>query len=492
MSSRAGSKSKIRYIKDANGRTVLEPGVRNKLKKMYEKEKQKDSILYKFDKRHSSRDVTPKTKSLRSTKSIASQEDKENIKPKKKNTKCTTRTDAEMDDDCPPLTPPRNEMVRLRKEALDQGKDPNWISIIRHNEKDAQLEDTRMQEFEKKARQRFKVELEEQIQRREKAREVLQCEQEAYNKSQKEMFAGWNAEETVKSKKIQEKMNKLKAIRSAQVEELNQRRKREEMKIRYQEVREVRKLQRELQAEKEKEQKKLSAAKEKMTEMLKENKKQKEKMERERLAEETEALALQQQYAEMLKKQEEARALWLQHTYAAQAEKSQTLLAATEANALAEAEAEKRAERQRKEYEAKIDAKEQRKLDLLKKSTQECKEMIAKQIREKEERIRKEIEEDRAYGARIAKEAAAAEEAENKKSQIKKKSLLEQEKYLQAQIQLLKERKREERAEMSRVEKQMNSDLLATIKAGGKQMPPVKVDPAKPFEWRYKQRRTPF
>eukprot|EP00495_Collosphaeridae_sp_1-RS-2012_P003745 TRINITY_DN3073_c0_g1_i1.p1 TRINITY_DN3073_c0_g1~~TRINITY_DN3073_c0_g1_i1.p1 ORF type:complete len:119 (-),score=41.20 TRINITY_DN3073_c0_g1_i1:275-631(-) len=118
--------------------------------------------------------------------------------------------------------------------------------------------------------------------------------------------------------------------------------------------------------------------------------------------------------------------------------------------------------------------------------------MIAKQISEKEERIRREIEEDRAYGARIAKEAAAAEEAEKKKSQIKKQSLLEQEKYLQAQIQLLKERKREERAEMSRVEKQMNSDLLNTIKAGGKKMPPVKVDPAKPFEWRYKQRRTPF
>lgn len=393
-------------------------------------------------------------------------------------------------DSCPP-TPPRNDIAQARRKALEQNGDFNWISIVRHNEAEAKLEVEQTAAMEAAANDNFHQGLMQQINRRERERDQKKKDIEAFNKAQKEMFESWKQEEHSKSEKLHKKMAKVKKIRLEQVEELNTRRMREEKKLRYQELREVARLKRELQAEKEKDYKKLLTMKGKMAEMLEDNERQKLKQKRIKDQEATEALKLQKEYAEMLKKQEQSRAKRLAAIYAKQAQKVGQLMAATKDARAGEREAQERADRQRKEYEEFLDQKERTKCNKRKTEQQACNDMIALQIREKEDRIRKEIEEDRAYGKQRLEEAKAADEKDRKKHEAQRRKLLEQEEFLRKQVELIEERKQNEMAEMSQTEKSMNADLMARIKKGPK-MKDIKIDPRKPFEWRYKTRRAPF
>merc|ERR1712157_468113 len=98
-------------------------------------------------------------------------------------------------------------------------------------------------------------------------------------------------------KKIHSKMLELKSIRQKQVDELNRRRKYEELKSKKYEMREVAKLKKALLKEKEDAQKKKEAHKATLQSMLIDNEKQKAIKEKARLEEEKDAIRLQKEYA---------------------------------------------------------------------------------------------------------------------------------------------------------------------------------------------------
>merc|ERR1712096_351913 len=105
-----------------------------------------------------------------------------------------------------------------------------------------------------------------------------------------------------------------------------------------------------------------------------------------------------------------------------------------------------------------------------------CNDCIAQQIKDKEERIRNEIEEDRAYGAKLKDVADAAEIAEGKVQKKRKEKLLEQQAFLKEQVAGIEKRKLEQRAEISETEKLINKKLLDAIQTGEKQQSEIKVD----------------
>merc|ERR1712154_758890 len=85
---------------------------------------------------------------------------------------------------------------------------------------------------------------------KEAQRKKERAEKEKYRIALNQKFESFKSEDTAKMKANHEKMLKLKEIRAKQVDELNRRRKYEELKLRKQELREVEKTKKALEKEK--------------------------------------------------------------------------------------------------------------------------------------------------------------------------------------------------------------------------------------------------
>merc|ERR1712154_42503 len=162
-----------------------------------------------------------------------------------------------------------------RKEAMDQNNDVNWISLIGYNQIEAENEEKLYKKLETWANARFRNDLEQQTKIKEAQRKKERAEKEKYRIALNQKFESFKSEDTAKMKANHEKMLKLKEIRAKQVDELNRRRKYEELKLRKQELREVEKTKKALEKEKIENKQKKEENMKKLKEMLVDNEKQK-------------------------------------------------------------------------------------------------------------------------------------------------------------------------------------------------------------------------
>lgn len=298
-------------------------------------------------------------------------------------------------------------------------------------------------------------------------------------------------------------MLELKSIRQSQVDELNRRRKYEELKSKKYEMREVAKLKKALLKEKEDAQKKKEAHKATLQSMLIDNEKQKAIKEKARLEEEKDAIRLQKEYAKMLKEQEEKREKRLKATYEKQQQKFQALMSATSGIREKAEEDARKAEIELKRRQELQDKKERLKKEKLEKEMAACKAAIDKQMNEKMIKMKQDILEDKAYGKKMTKlHGEYLAEIEAKKAEKYRKQN-EQSQYLEQQIAALEKKKQEQKTEMSETEKLLNKGLLDQVRKFKlspnakkemmkKKKDSITVDPRAPFQFRYQIRKTPF
>jgi len=400
-------------------------------------------------------------------------------------------------------SPPPQKLVKARKEAMDQNNDVNWISLIGYNQIEAENEEKLYKKLETSSNARFRNDLEQQTKIKEAQRKKERAEKEKYRIALNQKFESFKSEDTAKMKANHEKMLKLKEIRAKQVDELNRRRKYEELKLRKQELREVEKTKKALEKEKIENKQKKEENMKKLKEMLVDNEKQKKIKEEIRIKEEAEAIRLQKEYAKMLKEQEEKREKRLKATYEKQQKKFNALISATsDVREKAEEDA-KRAELEQRKREKLQDEKERAKKEKLRHEMNECKKAIDAQIKDKMAKIKQDILEDKEYGKKMTKlHAEYLQEIEDKKAEKLKKQQ-EQAQYLEAQIAALEKKKQEQRTEMSDTEKLLNKGLLDQVR-NIKLSPNKKdimmkrkeksicIDPKKPFQWKYDYRKAPF
>lgn len=400
-------------------------------------------------------------------------------------------------------TPPPQKLVKARQQAMDQNHDVNWISLTGYNQIEAENEEKLYKALESQSNSSFRRDLDAQISIKKKLDNEGKKAKNAYKDMLNKKFENFQKEDAQKSKTKHSKMLELKSIRQAQVDELNQRRKYEELKERKHEMREVVKLKKALLKDKKDNQMKKEQNMGKLKEMLIDNEKQKAIKEKIRLAEEADAIRLQKEYANMLKEQEEKREKRLKATYEKQQQKFQALMSATSGIREKAEEDAKRAEIELKRRQKLQDEKERLKKEKLKNEMAACKKAIDLQINDKMKKMKLDILEDKAYGKKMVKlhNEYLAEIDAKKAEKYRKQN--EQSEYLEQQIAALEKKKQEQRTEMSETEKLLNKGLLdqvRTLKLSPnkkeimmkKKKESITVDPRAPFQFRYQIRKTPF
>jgi len=125
---------------------------------------------------------------------------------------------------------------------MDQNQDVNWISLTGYNQIEAENEEKLYKALEKKSNSSFKSDLDAQIAIKKQQDRQSKQSKNAYKDMLNKKFENYQQEDGQKSKKIHSKMLELKSIRQSQVDELNRRRKYEELKERKYQMREVSKL----------------------------------------------------------------------------------------------------------------------------------------------------------------------------------------------------------------------------------------------------------
>lgn len=400
-------------------------------------------------------------------------------------------------------TPPPQKLVKARQQAMDQNHDVNWISLTGYNQIEAENEEKLYKALESQSNSSFRRDLDAQIAIKKKLENEEKKAKNAYKDMLNKKFENYQKEDAQKSKTKHSKMLELKSIRQKQVDELNQRRKYEELKERKHEMRAVAKLKKALLKDKKDNEMKKEQNMAKLKEMLIDNEKQKAIKEKIRLAEEADAIRLQKEYANMLKEQEEKREKRLKATYEKQQQKFQALMSATSGIREKAEEDAKRAEIELKRRQKLQDEKERLKKEKLENEMAACKKAIDLQINDKMKKMKLDILEDKAYGKKMVKlhNEYLAEIDAKKAEKYRKQN--EQSEYLEQQIAALEKKKQEQRTEMSETEKLLNKGLLDQVRKlklspnkkeimMKKKKESITVDPRAPFQFRYQIRKTPF
>jgi len=400
-------------------------------------------------------------------------------------------------------TPPPQKLVKARQQAMDQNHDVNWISLTKYNQIEAENEEKLYQHLESKSNSSFRKDLDDQIKIKQQQKKQEQQAKIAYRNALNKKFVNYQKEDGEKEKVSHKKMLELKQIRQSQVDELNQRRKYEELKMRKHEMRAVEKLKKALLKEKVENKMKKEQNMEKLKEMLIDNEKQKAIKEQIRLDEEADAIRLQKEYAKMLKEQEEKREKRLKATYEKQQKKFQALISATADITEKAKEDARKAEIELKKRQKLQDEKERLKQEKLKNEMIACKKAIDAQIKAKMEQMKEDILEDKKYGKKMVKlHNEYLAEIEDKKAEKYRKQR-EQSLYLEQQIAALEQKKQEQKTEMSQTEKLLNKGLLDQVRKFKlspnkketmmkKKKASITIDPRAPFQFRYQIRKTPF
>ena len=400
-------------------------------------------------------------------------------------------------------TPPPSKMVKARQQAMDQNHDVNWISLTGYNQIEAENEEKLYKHLENESNASFRRDLGEQTLIKQQQENREKQSKNDYRDELNKKFVNYQNEDAAKFKKSHSKMLELKKIRQTQVDELNQRRKYEEMKMRKHEMRAVEKLKKALLAEKMENKAKKECNMLKLKEMLIDNEKQKAIKEKIRLDEDADAIRLQKEYAQMLKEQEEKREKRLKATYEKQQQKFQALISATADITEKAKEDARKAEIELKKRQKLQDKKERLKQEKLKHEMAECKKAIDAQIKDKMSKMKVDILEDKAYGKKMVKlhNEYLAEIEEQKAEKYRKQR--EQSLYLELQIAALEKKKQEQKTEMSETEKLLNKGLLDEVRKFKsspnkkeimmkKKKDSIVIDPRAPFQFRYQIRKTPF
>jgi hypothetical protein len=146
-------------------------------------------------------------------------------------------------------TPPRNKLVEERNEAMNNNKDVNWISLIGHNQIEAENEEKLYSKLNTQCNARFRSDLDGQIAIKKGQRKSSEDEVKAYRAALNQQFSSYRSEDDRKVAVKHAEMLKLKAVREQQVEEAKLKRKYDELKKKKHELRAVEKLKRELATE---------------------------------------------------------------------------------------------------------------------------------------------------------------------------------------------------------------------------------------------------
>jgi len=396
-------------------------------------------------------------------------------------------------------TPPRSVLVAQRREAMNENKDVNWISLIGYNQIQAENEEKLYAKLNSQCNAKFREDLDAQVSLKKQAAKSLGDEVSAYRRALNQQFASYQTEDEGKLAAAHAETLKLKEIRLEQVAESEKKRVYQVLKRRKQELRSVQKSKLALAKEQREKKEKKEANMAKLKDMLIDNERQKALKEQQRLKEEEEAIRLQKEYAAMLLEQEEKRAQHLQTIQAKQQQKFMALI-----NATADIREKAEEDAKRAEVELKRRQKEQDEKDRAKKerATVEQKlreKAIDEQIQEKMNKIRNDILEDKQYGKlqdKLHKEYL--QEIEDLKADKLRKQQV-QSLYLQQQIHDLELRKKEQKTEMSETEKALNKKLLDKVRnirsSPNKreimmkaQEQSIKINPKAPFQWRYQRR----
>lgn len=470
----------------------LTKATRDKLTKIYQKERSKDSILSKFDRKYGQKEE----KSAAAPRAEGTKAEAAKPASEKKTVPAVSapqvQDDVASQSESMPDTPKRTRVLEQRKAAEALSGDLNWVSMIRYNQREVKKEFAMLEELEHDAKAVFKVDLDEQVKRRAKRKGQEESVRLAYQKQQNDAFKGFVDEDNAKLALRQGKVDVLKKMRVDQIRDLERRRNRESEKIRRREAKYAQRVLSEIQAEKDKDAKKKADTKKMMRQVLLENDARNKIKDEIRKRDEEETIMLQKQYIATLDAVEAAKKDKLAATMKKADDRVAALLDSTAAEREQNRLAEERAEKERKVKQDEKDAELKGRDDKRYNDMQECKRVIALQIREKEDRIRREIEEDREYGRLLKIDSERAEAEEQGKIDRRKAVSLEQEKFLDEQILAVEHRKLMAMAEMSTTEAAMNRDLLSRVKSGHSGVVKPKINPSAPFEWRYKRTSKPF
>lgn len=469
-----------------NGR--LAKDVREKLTRIYEKERAKDSILNKFDRKYG------KDKSAEDTEPVKVSVETRAAAPavEKKTAPAVNAPPVETESEEFADTPKRTRVLEQRKAAEALSGDLNWVSMIRYNQKETKREIQMMEDLAEDAKNMLKKDLERQITIRRTRHAKDAKEKEIYQKQYNDDHRRFCEEEDAKTSGRHKRVMQLKKMREDQIKDLEKRRTREASKLHRREQREAARVRAEIEGERQKDLRRKAEHKKMMKQVLKENDEQDAIKRKQREAEEAEAVRLQKEYIKSLDAAERAKKEALEATMQAQEKKLAALMDSTakerEANRLAEERAERQRVVKQQAKDAELDARDaKRRADM-----EDCKRVIAAQIREKEDRIRQEIEEDREYGQKLKDDTDRAVAEEEAKQARRRGKAEEQAKFIQEQVEAVERRKLLAMAEMSQTEAAMNKDLLDCVLTGKSMIRKPKINPAAPFEWRYKKTSKPF
>lgn len=492
----------------------LTKDARAKLEKRYAKERAKDCILSKIDKKQRKRNTTKKSISttnkinIKSNKENVSALTRQNVKnqekrgalPSRQSKKRSSASDpfaepninhSDNISECP-STPPRNGMVKEREMIMQANKGVNWVSLTNHNQSVATAENELHFELCENAKKDFKLDLMQQMEVREKIRQKERQEVLDYQQEQQELYKSWEGEDYSKLEKKHAKVEELKAMREEQIVELESKREKLYRKELRREIRQAKKNEAErIQYEQDIVDRKIKKHEE-MQEVLVENAKYKAIVleEQKKLAEED--IRLQKQYAEMLKNQEEARSKRLTEMFAQAEEKAGNLLDFTAVERKKLQEIEDRAARELKQRLAADDEKNRLKKERLHKENLEVQEYLRNQILEKEKKLKDEIVLDREWGHKMAADAVKSLKNDENKVEQRKAKLYEQSDYIKNQIKENEIERIEKRADMTNNEKEINMGLIRQVQDCHLDVKEMPFDPKRPFAWRYNYRSKPF
>lgn len=393
-----------------------------------------------------------------------------------------------------PSTPTRNDMVQERNAIIKGNEGVNWISFVKHTEKDALREESTYKQFENQAKNDNKKSLENQINVRAKNRKIEEEKSNREQEESKKLWEQWKVEDKKKADEKHKKGEKIKSMRRKQIEERKRRNEKKHKKEMRKESRRVKQLEQErLEYEQEKLDKKRKI-KETMIGVLAENAAQKEIYKKEQLKLQEDEVKLQKQYAEMLKKQEEAREKRLQEMFASNEAKQQSLVENTAADREAERLMLQRIEEENTRRNNEADRRQKEKENNAKRESLQIQAYLKQQMKDKEDRLYAEIIADRKYGVEASRLAKLSLEKEKTVQEKRIQKLYKQAEYIKEQIAANKDRELKARADMNDDEKHMNADLIRIINQPEKtnNVPQMKIDPKRPFEWRYNYRKKPF
>lgn len=469
----------------------LTKDTREKLTKIYQKERSKDSILSKFDRKYGQKEEkAAAAENVEAKRTSAAAE-----RPAEKKTVPAVAAPTVQDvaeTESVPDTPKRTRVLEQRKAAEALSGDLNWVSMIRYNQREVKNEFAMLEELERDAKAVFTADLGEQVKRKEARLNRVEATRLAYQKEQNDTFKKFVHEDDAKLARRQAKVDVLKKMRVDQIRDLEKRRNREAEKIRRREAGYAKRVLASIQAEKDKDARKKAATKKMMREVLEQNDARQKIKDQIAVEEAEDAVRLQKEYIAQLDATEQAKKDALASTMAKQDEKLAALLDSTAGEREANRLVEERAERERLEKQAakdaELDARDQKRKD----DMEDCKVVIAQQIREKEDRIRREIEEDREYGRLLKADTDRQQAVEDAKVDKRKKVCLEQKVFLDEQVKAVEHRKLMAMAEMSETEAAINKDLLARVQSGESGVTKPQINPMAPFEWRYKRNSKPF